>query len=267
VARAAGVLGRDAEQARYQTLANTIAAAFHERWFDGASEYRNSGSPQCANSMALVSGLVPGEREGAVLARVVEDIRARGNQQTAGDIGHGYLLEALARHGRHEVIFDLTARTNLGSYGFIVHNGWTSMPEAWDADTGASMNHCMLGHIQAWFLGHVAGIQPDPAGPAYARCLIAPQPVGDLTWARGSYESVRGRIAAAWRKTAGDFELALELPPNVTATVVLPTTHLGAVSEGGRSLAEVPEIRILGEPKGTATLEVGGGTYQFRVRR
>ena len=109
---------------------------------------------------------MPAEQEQAVLDRIVQDIRQRGNQQTAGDIGFWYLLQALAQQGRSDVIYDMIARTDMGSYGFIVRNGWTSMPEAWDADTGASMNHCMLGHIQEWFLGWVAR---HPAGHRLAR--------------------------------------------------------------------------------------------------
>lgn len=262
-ADASGVLGQTADQQRYADLAARVTRAFNARWFDGVAEYRNAGSPQCANSMALVLGLAPADRTEAVLARVVEDIRQRGNQQTAGDIGHWYLLQALGRHGRHDVIHDLTLRTNLGSYGFIVNNGWTSMPEAWDADTGASMNHCMLGHIQEWFLGDVAGIRPDETAPGFARVVIAPQPVGALTWAKGEYRSVRGRIATAWRREGGRFTLAVTVPGNVVATVRLPAAVGQPIREGGRPGVAGRGWRLVDHEAGVATLEVGSGRYEF----
>jgi hypothetical protein len=249
-------------------LTQRIAAAFTRRWFDGTNEFRNQGSPQTANSMALVTGLVrePVLRSN-LLERVVADIRARGNQQTAGDIGYWYLLRALAEGGRSDVIFDLVSRTNLGSYGFIVNNGWTAMPEAWDANTGASMNHCMLGHIQEWFLGWVAGIRAEPArSPDGEALLIEPWPVGDLTWARGEYESLHGRIVSEWRIEKGRFALNLTLPANTRAVVRLPVGPAEQVTEGGRLVEEVRGVRRLGAALyGRQEFLVAGGGYRFEV--
>jgi alpha-L-rhamnosidase len=266
VSRSAACLGRDAEAQEYRQLSDAIARAFNDRWFDGAAEYQNLGSPQTANSMALVTGLVPPDRRTAVLDRIVADLRARGNQQTAGDIGFWYLLRALADGGRSEVIHDLASRTNMGSYGFFVRNGWTSLPEAWDADTGASMNHCMLGHIQDWFLSWVGGIRPNPSGPGFERFFVDPHPVGDLTWARAHYQSVRGPIAVSWRKESGEFHLETTVPPNTTATVNLPASRLDDVTESGNALKGARGIRILGTNESGISLEIVGGAYQFRVR-
>ena len=263
VADTAAVLGKTEDVSRYGELAQAIAVCFQERFWDPAREYRNHGSPQTASSMALALNLVPADALSAVVDRVVADIRRRGNQQTAGDIGHWYLLQALAQSGRQDVIYDMTSRTNLGSYGFIVNNGWTSMPEAWDADTGASMNHCMLGHIQEWFLGHVAGIRPDPEAPGFKRFFIAPQPVGDLTWARGIYDSVRGRIVSDWKRAQGRFTLRVRIPPNTSARVYLPVHSAERVTEHGHPLGEVTGVRLTGSDPTAVVLAVGSGEYLF----
>lgn len=264
VAATAAVLGRTEDEREYTRLATRVATAFNQRYFDGRSEYQNHGSPQTANSMALATGITPADQTSAVLDRIVADLRARGNQQTAGDVGHAYLLQTLARGGRSDVIYDLTARTNLGSYGFIVGNGWTSMPEAWDADTGASMNHCMLGHIQEWFMGELGGLRPDPAAPGFRRVLIEPRPVGDLTWARASYESIRGTIATDWKLADGWFHLDLTVPPNTTARVTLPTTDPARVEEGGKPIGSVRGVKQDGTAPAATVLEVGSGRYRFR---
>jgi hypothetical protein len=266
VADTADVLGRKDDQAAYATLAADIAGAFNKRYFDGAGTYRNMGSPQTANSMALALGMAPPGREQAVLDRIVQDIRKRGNQQTAGDIGFWYLLQALARHGRSDVIYDMIARTDMGSYGFIVHNGWTAMPEAWDADTGASMNHCMLGHIQEWFLGWVAGIRADIASPGFRRFIIDPHPVGDLTWARASYDSIHGLISSDWKKSAGAFTLRVTIPPNTSATVYIPAARAADVTESGVPASEAAGIRLLGEEPDAVRFFVVPGTYDFTSR-
>ena len=263
VADTAGVLGRKEDQTRYTLLAQRIAAAFNQRFFDGSGEYKNLGSPQTANSMALISGMVPKEREPAVLERVIRDLRNRGYQQTAGDIGHWYLLAALARHGRSDAIFQMTARTNLGSYGYIVQNGWTALPEAWDANTGASMNHCMLGHIQEWFLGWVVGIRPDPETAGFRHFLIQPNPVGDLTWARGSYDSIRGPIRVAWEKSKGSLVLEADIPANTTATVSIPAIQSDTVRESGRPAAGSPGVTFLRLEEGRAWYSVTSGRFSF----
>ncbi|MBI5386228.1 MAG: family 78 glycoside hydrolase catalytic domain [Verrucomicrobia bacterium] len=259
----AALLDRADDQKKYSELAGQIARAFNARYFNGADEYKNLGSPQAANSMALFTGMVRPDRESAVLERVVQDLRHRGNQQTAGDIAHWYLLQVLATRGRSDVIYDMTARTNLGSYGYIVRNGWTSMPEAWDANTGASMNHCMLGHIQEWFTGWVAGLRPDPAAPGFRRVIIQPHAVGDLTWARADYDSIRGKMVADWKKADGRFALRVQLPPNTMATVFLPAKSAEGIEEGGQSLPRAPGVRFVRMENGRAVLEVQSGSYRF----
>lgn len=266
VADSARVLDREDDWKAYEALAADIAGAFNAKYFDGSSQYTNRGSPQTANGMALTLGLVPVGREQAVLDAIVQDIRKRGNQQTAGDIGFWYLLQALARYGRNDVIYDMAARTDIGSYGFIVRNGWTSMPEAWDADTGASMNHCMLGHIQEWFLGWVAGIRPDVESPGFRRCTIDPHPVGDLTSADGSYDSIHGRIASSWATSDGVFTLRAMIPPGTTATVCIPAGRAEDVTESGTPAAQAVGVRLVGEQQGSVQFLVGAGTYEFSAR-
>lgn len=263
VADAAGVLGRAGDRERYAALAERIRAAFNREWFDGRSEYRHLGSPQCAHAMALVLGLVPEGCEAAVLERLLADIRQRGYQQTAGDVGHPYLLEALARFGRHEVIHAMTVRTNRGSYGFIVQNGWTTLPEAWDAETGASMNHCMLGHIQQWFMEHVAGIRADPEVPGGARWIVAPQLVGGLTWARAEHASIRGPVRVQWERRQNRFRLQVEVPPNTVAEVWVPASSAETVAESGQPATRAPGVRSLPVVGNRARFEVGGGRYRF----
>jgi hypothetical protein len=161
----------------------------------------------------------------------------------------------------------MTARMDIGSYGFIVRNGWTSMPEAWDADTGASMNHCMLGHIQEWFLGWVAGIRPDIESPGFRRFVIDPHPVGNLAWARASYDSIGGTISCDWRKSDGAFSLGVTIPPNTTALVSIPAVRAEGVFERDRPASQAAGVRLLGEGPGQVRFLIDLGTYEFTCGR
>ncbi len=266
VADTAALLGEGAEASKYQALAQRIRTAFNERFFDGVAEYKNSGSPQTGGSMASALGMVPPGREKAVLERILQDVKDRNDQQTVGDIGHWYFLKALAEGGQSEFLYRLTTRTNMGGYGFIVNNGWTSMPEAWDADTGASMNHCMLGHIQEWFLGDLGGIRPDPAAPGFRRVLIEPQVVGDLQWVKASHRGPGGDVCVSWHRR-GDrgLDCQIVIPPNTTAQVRLPAREGSTVKEGGRTVARQKGVRLIGRDSVGVKLELQSGTYALSV--
>jgi alpha-L-rhamnosidase len=95
-----------------------------------------------------------------------------------------------------------------------------------------SFNHYSLGSVGRWLYEHVAGIRP--ARPGYEHVVIAPEP-GELEWARATYRSVRGPIGSAWRRVGGALELEVSLPPNVTATVVLPDGRTVEVGPGTHS--------------------------------
>ncbi len=263
VADTAELLGKSEEKETFSKLANQIRDAFNAKFFNGKDEYKNSGSPQCANSMALALGMVPAGHEPAVIERIIADLRQRNNQQTAGDIGFPYLIETLVKFGRHDVLHEIVSRTDMGSYGFIVNNGWTAMPEAWDANTTASMNHCMLGHIQQWFLGSVAGIRPEPLSPGFARFIISPEPVGKVNWACGEYQSIRGRIASGWKIEEGRFRLSATIPPNTTAMVFVPAAKAEDVQESGKPAAKASGVKFLRCENGKAVFEVGAGEYEF----
>ena len=263
VAETARLLGKEDDRATYSTLAERIRKTFSDTYFNGQSEYENLGSPQTANAMALVAGLAPGNSAMAILDRLVADIRARGNQQTAGDIGFAYLVEALARYDRHDVLFDIAMRRDLGSYGYIRDRQWTSLPEAWDANTGASMNHCMLGHIQQWFYHDLAGIQHHPNGVGFSKIVIRPQIVGDLTWVKAHHTTIRGKIASQWKRDGQAFSLNIEIPVNTTATVYVPATNVSSVTENDLAIAEASGVRFVRMEGKTAILAVESGRYTF----
>ena len=265
VAETAGLLDNESDRADYAALAERIAAKFNATYFNGTDEYANHGSPQTANAMALVTGLVPPEAAEATVGRLVADIRARDNQQTAGDVGFSYLVQALAQHGRHEVLFDIARRCDLGSYGYIRDRDWTSLPEAWDANTNASMNHCMLGHLQQWLYGDLAGIQCDP-DVGFKKIVLRPQLVGDLAWVKASHVCVHGRIASAWERTGETVTMRVTVPVNTTATVYVPAAEASEVSESGRPLDAAAAVRFVRRDGDRAVLEVGSGSYTFVSR-
>ena len=93
--------------------------------------------------------------------------------------------------------------------------------------------------------------------------MLRPHPGGQLSWASGCYQSVRGPIVTRWRRSADRFTYSVELPPNTTASVRIPSDDASNVrdADGGppMSLAEFPGASGISE----AVFEVGSGTHEF----
>jgi len=219
MAQAAALLGKPADAAVYSTLASNIYAAFNAKFYNAAAGSYSTGS-QTANAMPLVLGLVAEKNRARVVKALVEDVRSRGYSLTAGDVGHRFLLRALADAGRSDVIYDLHSKTNTPGYGYILNRGATSLTEGWDGSE--SQNHFMLGHIMEWFYHDLAGIQPDPAAPGFKKIVIKPTVVGDVTWAKAGYQSMNGMISNHWERVGNQMTMCVAIPAGTTATVWLP---------------------------------------------
>jgi hypothetical protein len=215
--------------------------------------------------MALVLSLTPPGKESAVLESIIADLKKRNYQHTTGDVGFYYLVQALSENNRSDVLYKNTNRDTVGSYGYIIKQGWTSMPEAWDAALTSSMNHCMLGHIQQWFQQYLVGIRPDPSGPGFKKCIISPEVVGDITWCSGAHDSLYGTIKSAWKLENGQFTLDITIPANTSATVYIPAAKQSDVKEGANIAVNSEGIRFDHMEAGKAVFKVESGSYKFRV--
>ncbi|MAT73225.1 MAG: hypothetical protein CMJ58_27385 [Planctomycetaceae bacterium] len=240
VADAAQELGRDDEAQRYRALHARIAKAFEHRFRDQQTQQlTHRGSPQTTHALALCAQLVPRSERDRLVFGIVDDLRQRHWQQTAGDIGHVYLIRALATAGRSDVLHRVYDRGGPGTYAGVAAKGLTSLPETWDArmDGYQSLNHCMLGHVIEWLYGYVGGIRQRPGTVGWRDVVIAPQ-LGQLSHATTSFVAPTGRIASRWQVVDGEFRLVVEIPPEVEAVAVLPSGRSQRLASGVHQLRE-----------------------------
>jgi len=264
LARVAELLDKPGDAREFINRAAEIRAAFNDEFFHADAGVYATGS-QTANAIPFVMGLAPEDQGPRLLDAIVADVRRRGNSLTSGDVGYRYLLRALAEGGRSDVIFDMNSQSERPGYGMMLKKGATSLTEKWDAGVGkfGSQNHFMLGQINEWFFHDLAGIAPDPARPGFKRIIVRPRPVGDITWAKASYDSVRGKISSEWKRTGGRFQLAVVIPAGSTATVCMPARRADAVNESGVPASHAPGVKLLREELGLAVFEVASGHYDF----
>ena len=226
--KAAAMSGKTAEANRYAILASEILQAFQKEFLhvekaasSGKSSsdavvknavekdavekniiekvYYGSGS-QASNAIPLALGMVPSQYRKQVLQHLVDDIHAHHDRLTTGDVGNRYLFQALLENGYADLWYKMLAHDDVPGYGFQIKKGMTTLTEQWNPEMGASMNHFMMAHINNHFLPDIVGIRIEQG-----RLIIAPQPIGDLTWAKGSTRlSNVKQIAVAWKKLADD---------------------------------------------------------------
>ena len=202
--------------------ADSIKAAFIREFYHPETHQFGTGS-QCANAIALEMDLVPeGDRE-AVLQNLISDIHQHGNRLTTGDVGNRYLFNALIHNGQQELLYQMLNHYDVPGYGYQIKLGHTTLTEQWNPEHGASMNHFMMGHLNNLLVPYILGIQRQGD-----HITIAPHPVGDMTWCRGSLESAQGEVAVEWHvdytkgNNAKSITLDVTIPNGGSALVVMP---------------------------------------------
>jgi hypothetical protein len=261
----ADALGKPEEAKDYAARAERIRASFNREFYH-AGESCYAANSQCANALPLVMGIVAPENHDAVLNSLVQDVESRDYATTAGDVGYRYLLQALAMNGRSDVIYKMINQDSKPGYGYQLKKGATSLTEAWDANNSSSHDHFMLGQITEWFYKDLAGIDCDPSGPGFKKIIINPQPVGDLTFAKASYDSIHGRIDSEWRRDGEKFVLWIHIPANTTATVFVPAKSADDVVESGKPATQSKGVSVVRQEGDRVVFAVESGDYEFQSK-
>ncbi len=238
LSHAAAILGKAEAAKKYGVLFDQVREDFQRNFYDPAAKtVRNNGSCQAAHSLALTIGLVPEGERPAVLQAIVDDLEQRGWQQTVGEVTQVLFLRALAEGNRNDVLHRVYSRVSRGSYGFMVQQGFTTLPESWDARPGTanSMNHFMLGHLMEWQFAYVAGIRQQSGSIGWRRILVAPNP-GDLDSASASFASPVGLIAVEWKQSKAAFSMKVTIPKGINAEAMLPDGTLSVLPPGTTEL-------------------------------
>jgi alpha-L-rhamnosidase len=269
LSRAAGVLGRAADKARYERLFADIREAFVREFVTQAG--RVGENTQTAYSLALHFDLLPEDLRTEAARRLVEDVRER-EHLTTGFVGTPYLLHVLTRFGHLDDAYDLLERDEYPSWLYPVTKGATTMWERWDGlkpdgsfqDEGMnSFNHYAYGAVGDWMYRVMAGIELDPDAPGYSHILIQPRPGGTFTEVSATHDSPYGQVSSAWYIAEGRFALTVEIPVNTRATIRLPGAGGETVTEGGTALGDAAGVGTVQTDGEDLRVEVGSGTYRF----
>ena len=258
----AAVLGKDDEASSYEKRARALASAVHRRFFnpDGYT-YANGEQPYLA--FPLLVGVVPE----AIRGRVTDNLRraillTRKGHLNSGVLGTYFVLKHLTAHDGNDLIYEMANKKTFPGWGHMIQKGATTIWEQWHGED-SQIHSCYLS-IGAWFIQGLGGIRPDESSPGFKHCFIKPAVVGDLSFVRAKYRSIRGTIASHWQVEDGRLSLEVTLPANTTATVFVPTKDATQVTESSKPAAQAAGVKLLRTEGNRAVYMIESGRYRFR---
>jgi|AGTN01.1.fsa_nt_gi Alpha-L-rhamnosidase N-terminal domain./Bacterial alpha-L-rhamnosidase. len=232
--QAAEIAHRPDDYTYYAALREQVKDAYNREFFDEETKQYGTGS-QASNSMPLFAGIVEPRHKQAVLDNLVKNIEENGYRLSTGDVGNRYLFQTLADNGLNEIMYKMHNHREVPGYGFQLQFGATTLTELWDPRAGASWNHFMMGQIEEWFYKSLAGITTDNHS-GYRSFVIAPKPVGDLTFVEASYNTLYGTIAVDWMIEGNQFKMNVSVPANCSAKIYMPNEdHYKEIQSGNYS--------------------------------
>jgi alpha-L-rhamnosidase len=230
LSKIADVLGYKDDAAKYKDLTGKIAAVFVKNFVD--ADGKIAGNSQAAYALALHFDLLPEDLRTPAFDHLLKCIEEYDYRISTGFVTTPMMMKELVRRGRTDIAYKFLESERFPSWIYAINQGATTVWERWDAYVKGrgihpsgmnSFDHYSIGSVGEWIYRYVLGINPDIDRPGYEHFTIQPCPGGSLTYAKGSYNSIRGKIATAWKIENSIFTLEVEIPVNTTATIVLPT--------------------------------------------
>ncbi|MGN0180903.1 MAG: alpha-L-rhamnosidase C-terminal domain-containing protein, partial [Candidatus Ornithomonoglobus sp.] len=117
------------------------------------------------------------------------------------------------------------------------------------------------GAIGEWMFSDILGINAEEAG--YKSIILKPTVGGNLTYAKGNYDSAYGEIKSEWSIANQTLTYKCTVPANTTATLYLPTNNAEAVTESGNNIENAVGVMYKGTENGEAVFALESGSYEF----
>ncbi|RYG27278.1 MAG: alpha-L-rhamnosidase, partial [Chitinophagaceae bacterium] len=249
----AGILGNSRDSIEYATLAKSIKENIIAKYHVPATG-RFDNATQSAQLFALYYDLAPDrDKSFDVLSKEFE--RHKWHIST-GIFSTKMMFDVLRENNMNDAAYRIANQKDFPGWGYMLENGATTLWETWAfPESDPSRNHPMFGSVDEWFFRSLGGI--NPLAPGFKRIQIKPQPAGDLSWVKTSYNSVHGKIVSDWKKQANGFQMHIVIPANTRADVYCPSAAGKPVMENGK------EIKAVRYESGYAVMELGSGEYNL----
>ncbi len=300
MAQVAAILGHEDDALRYRELREKRKDFFRSTYLDGktgktmfsAFDAGRKGSlvdTQTSYVLPLVFDVVEGEERERVMDNLITTVERRGRMDNGresepyslltGFIGTAWISAALSDNGRSDMAYRLLQQTSYPSWLYSVEQGATTIWERLNSYTHNdgfggnnhmnSFNHYSFGAVGAWMCDHSLGIRRDSSAVAFKHFVLAPEPdpTGEMTHAKGHYDSMYGRIESGWRRNGNATEYEFTVPANTSATLILDATPADEVLLDGKKLKDNKHVRLLRRTDNKIVVELQSGHYCFAMQK
>ncbi|SMC80255.1 alpha-L-rhamnosidase [Cellulophaga tyrosinoxydans] len=270
-AQAAKVLGKKEEQAKYHTLYKTIAKAFENEFFDENGKIKGVTETQTSYLLALAFDLLPESKQQIAKSNLLEKIKEADNHLRTGFLGTPLLSQVLDEMGEIDLMYKLLFNETYPSWFYSINQGATTIWERWNSYSKTegfnpqnmnSLNHYAYGAIGEWMYERVAGIAPLEAG--YKKIRISPIPNEKLTSASAILNTPYGKVSSSWKLENNTFQLETTIPPNTTATIIIPANVKEELRLNGETFKQDSNVKLINAKNGFYEIMVPSGTYSFQ---
>lgn len=269
---AAKVLGKTEDADSYSSLLQKIKEAFIKEYLTSAG--RLVSGTQTAYVLALNFDMLPESLREQAAKRLADNIKSYGNHLTTGFLGTPYLCHVLTRFGYSDVSYKLLLQESYPSWLYPVKMGATTIWERWDGQKPDSsfqtpgmnsFNHYSYGAIGDWMYRQMAGLDTYEDGPGYKHIKIKPHIGGGFSFASASLQTYYGKLSSGWKVEGDKISMEVEIPANTTAAIYIPAANADAITENGKPLSAVRDIKVTGTEDNYIVLNAGSGIYHFSI--
>lgn len=263
LAKAAKILGKQTDAAKYSELATKIKNAVNKKYLNRETGIYGSGF-QTELSVALKWGLVPEELVEKVAEQLAQRVIADNYHIDVGLLGTKAVLNALSENGYADLAYKVASQETFPSWGWWIVNGATTFYENWplDAASDVSMNHIMFGEISAWYYKALGGIFPDEKQPGFKNIILKPNFVSSLEQFETKFNGPYGTIISSWKKSNQKIQYQLSIPSNSTAVLYLDAK---SILESGKNIRDNKQIELLEIVDEQYTIALKAGSYNFQI--
>ncbi|MEI7525518.1 MAG: family 78 glycoside hydrolase catalytic domain [Mariniphaga sp.] len=193
-----------------------------------------------------------------------------------GFIGTAWISKALSDHGYNDITYHVLQQKTYPSWLYSVEQGATTIWErlnSYTVDKGFggnnsmnSFSHYSFGAVGAWMYNYSLGIQRDENEPGFKHFVLqpTPDPTGQMTFARGHYDSMYGRIESGWKTNNGNVTYSVTVPANTSATLYIRALDPKKITEGGKNTSQMAGVKFIKYESGNAVFDLKSGHYEFR---
>ena len=262
VAKAARILGKSEDAARYEKLANEIREAFRREYFTPGG--RLAVDTMTAYVVALYMDLAPEDAVERTRTGLLNRLQKNFYHLETGFVGTPYLCRVLSENGMNDIAYHLLMEKGYPGWLYEVLMGATTIWERWNSVepdgkiSGTemnSLNHYSYGSIVEWMFRDMCGINPCEDGAGFKHFTMAPKPNYRIGSAAAAVDSAAGLIQSEWTLQDGQLSFRFVVPFDSHAEIILPDTDVEAI----RAQFE-GEVRQLGR---NVSLTAGPGEYRF----